>query len=403
MMKLDQKLSVATSFLGVLAILSIIAALPWSIFVYIPIVGYPFSFVLAGVLGILLITDVLVHKRIAFPSIFGAIILVASLVALSRAWTLYPEVWRRELAWWIISFISFLGTLQFFDTRCRVRAFALFCCVGAMLTFPQLTLGLYEIAGNAYAVPGHNPNITAYILVGWGYAIMLTMLVMEVTRLERGIFLVSIALIALEVFMLGSRASQVAILLSFFVFVFADRIPHLVRVFGCLLLGGLALAAPTGFFLELLSVVDVATHESSPMTSIRGELWPEAIKLFTQSPVLGIGPGSFPFLSASGLNVHNVFLEVLVSFGVAGVGVFFIFMSTIWFALRSGVQHQYLSKIVLLYFSAMLPVLSTGHIANVPVTWVVIAFTLCIVRLVHSEESMKSDRALRLVGRLGGE
>ena len=90
-------------------------------------------------------------------------------------------------------------------------------------------------------------------------------------------------------------------------------------VFALLSVGVIATAVPLANFSR---IAQTSSEISDGDVSNRGVIWKAALQLYTESPVLGIGTGSF--LSAVGtvlgyrIPAHNAFLLVLVEMGIIG-------------------------------------------------------------------------------------
>ena len=107
-------------------------------------------------------------------------------------------------------------------------------------------------------------------------------------------------------------------------------------VFALLSVGVIATAVPLANFSR---IAQTSSEISDGDVSNRGVIWQAGLQLYTQSPVVGIGTGSF--LSAVGsvlgyrIPAHNAFLLVLIELGVVGFLLFTLnFLVVLWPLLR---------------------------------------------------------------------
>lgn len=59
----------------------------------------------------------------------------------------------------------------------------------------------------------------------------------------------------------------------------------------------------------------------------RGNLWREAIEVFLEHPLLGVGGGAYRAVAESGQVAHNTFLSVLAEVGIIGLALFAIILA----------------------------------------------------------------------------
>ncbi len=122
-------------------------------------------------------------------------------------------------------------------------------------------------------------------------------------------------------FLSGSRKNVLAVIIYLFVIVyyFAKTRHRLIIIF-------------TGILIfVILKFVDFSFLESLPIgarmnieslasgTKNRLELINDGFAMFKESPIIGVGLGSFTFYSSSGLYAHNEYVEILATTGLVGI------------------------------------------------------------------------------------
>jgi len=103
-------------------------------------------------------------------------------------------------------------------------------------------------------------------------------------------------------------------------------------VFAVLSVGAIAATIPLANFTR---IAETSSEISDGDVSSRGAIWQAGLQLYTGSPIIGIGTGSFvssvePLLGRR-INAHNAFLKILIEMGVIG---FLIFTVNFFVVLR---------------------------------------------------------------------
>jgi len=307
----------------------------------------------------------------------SAFSLFCFVIAISYFWTLHPEVWRRELSWWFVCLGCFWGTLTFIRGSDRIRAMAYAASAAAIATIFQLHSGNF-LLGNYYSIEGYNANLTSYALVACAFIILLTLRSVDLSSIGRTVLLLSIALIGVEMIMLFSRASLVTFVAMCITATFIGRIPHWLRLSLAAACWLAAMAVTFGLIDGIFAQIDVSTSKQAVQSSTRTLLWSEALSIIQTMPalVIGIGPGSFPLVSKQGINVHNIVLNVWVSFGALGLMIFYALWATIIGAIRDASRSEEWSQYVLLLAIFAFPIMLTGYADTIPIIWAAIAFSI---------------------------
>jgi O-antigen ligase len=131
----------------------------------------------------------------------------------------------------------------------------------------------------------------------------------------------------------------------------------------------------------------------------RVSIWSLAIKAFHQSPIVGSGYGTYPIWIGSSGHFHNMFIELMVTTGLAGlipaciilVGLMWSFLRLFWAAPPKSIAHQILVLDALLMGTAA--VLSNQTTAGAAYySWELIALVLLLTALPVIQKSTKRDR-----------
>ncbi|MFZ1108539.1 MAG: O-antigen ligase family protein [Rhodomicrobium sp.] len=240
----------------------------------------------------------------------SAVIFISLVFALVTAFTLAMAIMRTG------------GERQFFDAIALVGRLVI---ASAAAMWPLgLSLGRGDVA--RFSAWTDNPNTLALLL-----APTLVILMAEVLSRRRGWLWRSLPFLAVGCFLLlttGSRASQLWVLVSalgFYSFRQGVGLSFLLAVVA-LMLGSLYWGEIASFILGLARREETA--RAHDVLSGRSEVWPIALRLFGEQPILGHGIGSsqsilikynWLFSEAQGLHFHNSYLTVAVETGVMGL------------------------------------------------------------------------------------
>ncbi len=178
-----------------------------------------------------------------------------------------------------------------------------------------------------------NPNELAFFLT---LSIVLAILNYRVTSRRAWRVVAIITILAGSIVLIGtfSRKSWLGVLLSLSILSLRDRriIVGLV-VIGVLSVIFIILSAGTGFFAQALyNRLTSFFLEPEVAMAERARVWAIALDIFSRSPILGNGAGSFyaiaPALGAELLIPHSIYLLILVEYGLVGLGLFLLYVST---------------------------------------------------------------------------
>jgi O-antigen ligase len=183
-----------------------------------------------------------------------------------------------------------------------------------------------------------DPNELAAALLP---AIPIALFSMPVVRraLTRWMLLAAVSMIAVAIFMTGSRGGLVGLGVMFLAAILLSGPLRQQVVFGILVVTGVAMVYYTLFAPPV--VLWRLTNFSAEGGSGRTDLWSVAMQMWHDHPLLGVGAGNFqilePSYALSSINlpdiklvlnetkvVHNTYLHVLVELGIVGFACFTI-------------------------------------------------------------------------------
>ncbi len=234
----------------------------------------------------------------------------------------------------------------------QMLVWALFLMVGCHLLAIGLFMGMEwgnrDLRWVQFAAPGF-PNMRFYNFV-LEIMIALSVAIWSMENVKRSV-IVKLLIVALLVaawsmlFWQGARGAMVALASSFLlVGVIAPQqirpvLPVLVITAALGALLSLVYFVPDGNFgLFNLQRRTLAVETVVELTSRRTELWQEALAMITRSPILGYGPGQFPFLTPNTslwifFHPHNIILDTLLTLGVVGASAVFYLLLKLWIQL----------------------------------------------------------------------
>lgn len=363
---------------GGTAVICVLAATsPWATLTKAQPINYPVPFVVAGFLVLALIAHSIMYRRLQFDLPVLTMAVFCGVVGLSYLWTREPAVWRTYLAWWLVCFVCFWATVIFIDGQRHIRFFACACVAGAASTSWLLSKEHWQISGTAWGVAEHNPNLTAYCLTALAFVIVMVIRFVRTSTTEKVIFSATIIMIALDLVLLQSRAAQVSLFGLIAAGLVVDWLPARLQWLAIGVLVGIVTIVSSGAMLGLFGQLDLLTKGHLFTASARQVLWSEAYGQIANHPWFGIGPGAFPAVSSMSMEVHNVFLSILVAFGIFGFVIFVGLIGAVsWTLFRAGGA----PKVLFVLAAFILPIATTGYGDVLPMLWVSVAFTIGLVK-----------------------
>jgi O-antigen ligase len=137
---------------------------------------------------------------------------------------------------------------------------------------------------------------------------------------------------ALCVFLTGSRGGFVALTVAAVMLAWASR--YRTRMLALLAAAGVVgvLVLPGALQDRFLTLIDSSRGPANAQESAQGRLQGllDGVRLWEQSPLLGMGPWSFAEAAGSGYNPHNMYGQVLGEMGLVGVAALAALLLAFW-------------------------------------------------------------------------
>lgn len=369
---------------------------PWATYVQLapwttPVTALAFTF------GAVQLYFVVATRRRNVDSSVFIFALYIGLLPLSRFWTIDTENWSNAVFWWFVCFVSFAGTLWFVRSPNHIRMMVYFSLAGAIIagTKLQITTDDWGNVLARQAVAGHNQNFTAYALSG---VILFAVVSSALTRFPAWFKLALPATIPAILYFqvqLGSRGALISSAAVIALHLSRNFAPRLVLRLIPVMALSISLLVTFGFLENLFGYVDSLSDRGTGDLSGRTLIWGEAILFIQRSPILGIGPGSFPSVNFSGSGAHNFFLTILLETGLIGGALFTIFFVK-FFRLFVVMCDRKLGGYLLGIFSAYwFPLVSSGHWETSPFSWMVVALFIRFAYMCKTEEGNRNLRPFR--------
>ncbi|TAL17296.1 O-antigen ligase family protein [bacterium] len=259
------------------------------------------------------------------------------------------------------------------------------CFIAAGLVLYSWLLG-ESIAGR-FTVEGLNANYVAYCLAT-AVPVVISLYWSSGRARSIGLAVFSVAVFGFAIVLTGSRGAVGALVAALGIFCLYQLRS---RMFVGVLTAAAVMAASYGAFLlvpeetQMRLMGDFAGGSADVAFTGRLEVWPYALKLYSENPIFGVGPGAFAETNPLLIGAHNVFLSVAVETGTVGLVLFVI--ATVICARRA----RYLSwghwgkwsMFVLL--AVWTPIAFTGIWETAPASWFAWAWTGNIALLFPGE------------------
>lgn len=284
---------------------------------------------------------------------FGALILTMSLAAMQGmsleasliSMMLYAKVFLLALL--------LAGCLK---SEQDIRIMTLYCLagllVGALVAIYQYktgTLAVQDIYTQRAAGLREDPNDTAMLLVA-GVPLAIYWFANTRNVLVKLFFAGAIPLLLVGIGLTGSRGGFVTLVVIALV-IYIRRPSLKLTLAGMLMVVGVVALAPESYWDRMQTLVSGKEEHGGRSLESRSMLLKKGVSLFSQRPVLGVGPGNYGnaymdsvtssgLVGSSGLSIgsergivaHNMYLELLVEIGLLGT---VLFLAVIYRALRN--------------------------------------------------------------------
>ena len=202
----------------------------------------------------------------------------------------------------------------------------------------------------------------------------------------------------------NSRGPLVGVVFAFAVyFILSKAANRKSFLYGLLVLGALGLVGSVLFDFDVSAVLDrffISSGYNSDLDlsgNNRLIFWNSAWNQFLDDPVFG----RYIFVELTSWYPHNLFLESLISLGVLGGFLFFIFLISVFIAAVRVVKSNYSSKValfsVVIFFKEIMEGMFSGNLIGSAEIWITAAYIVSIsivYRLYKPTESRISKRNL---------
>lgn len=346
----------------------------------IVVTGIPFYFFLIILGGILLVF--LESKKIFVINIqefFIIIFMFWLLIPISNAYNVMSSI--LQYYYFAISFLLFFLIKRFcFNEKDWVfisKALLLGGCITSILMILNFD-SIFE--GDRVNINGINANYLAYSLV----TLLPVLYIFLNNRRKNKIYYCFLLLFSAAIFLTGSRGALISLII-FYVFLSFKKPLFGLAIFLIIIS---CFTIFLGFYDSLPQYwktrFDFQSFASNDVdwSSGREATWTTAWRIFEDHYIFGIGPNNFGEIGGFGINVHNVFLSLLVETGIFGFILYFMaFFSILFFITKKNIL---LGVIVLLI---EIPIFFTGVWESSPVLWVVLSLLMAYVTLFDVKNS----------------
>ncbi|MGC4789861.1 O-antigen ligase family protein [Micromonospora sp. DT178] len=223
-----------------------------------------------------------------------------------------------------------------------------------------------------YGIEGFNINLTAYTMVA---GILLAVLLGTVGGLPRAARLVLYAIVALlsyAVLLSGTRGALAALLLGAAYLLCSRATPRACWLVAAVVVPAVLLLVPLGMGeVTLLRLDGLVADRATGDLAGRMLVWPEAVAVWGQSPLAGIGAGAFMAVSSWGIGAHSLLLTLGADLGLVGV---LCYAAVLAAAVRPvGRASRLGARLAGLFLVMFLPIWLTGHWEAALAAWLPLA------------------------------
>lgn len=236
-----------------------------------------------------------------------------------------------------------------------IRVMTLYCLAGllvgslvAIYQYKTGTFAVLDIYTQRAAGLREDPNDTAMLLVA-GVPLAIYWFLNTPNVLVKLFFAGAVPLLLVGIGLTGSRGGFV-VLVVMGVVIYLRRPTLQLTLVGLIMVATVTMLAPQSYWERMESLTSGKEAHGARSLESRSMLLQKGMLLFSQRPVLGVGPGNYGnaymgdvtssgLMGRSGLSIesdrnivaHNLYLELLVEIGVLGTG---LFLSVIYRAIR---------------------------------------------------------------------
>lgn len=263
------------------------------------------------------------------------------------------------------------------------------CFAASVIIFNFLTGNTY-LGGDRYSIGDYiNANYVAYTLVMSVAILYIYRFIFSEKFTKSDLFCVFIIFVGIS--LTGSRGAIISFLAISTFYVIKKYFSNILH--GFFLSIGILIASFLVFLFIPKDIFDRLLFKNSPTTmdytSGRSDQWPEAVRLINNNPWIGNGADAFTRLNhiyvsdETTLQLHNVFLAIVVEFGFIGLSLYIL---TLFFIMKRFFNLGLYKGgfIMLIFIGYWLPIALTGIWAYTIPAWVFFSW-LMVLGCVYKE------------------
>ncbi|MEU2664299.1 O-antigen ligase family protein [Micromonospora sp. NBC_01740] len=334
-------------------------------------------------LGPALLAAVVLSGRIPRPGLVDVLALLLGVwVVASLGWTLDTSATRSTVYLYGTCLLLLVAVRHIVTTTRDLLAVGVAFIAGCLIRAVELIrapstggdldrTGAFDLSVR-YGIEGVNINLTAYTMVA---GILLAVLLGSVGGLPRAVRLALYACVPLlgyAVLLSGTRGALAALLLGAVYLVCSRAAPRACWLVAAVVVPAVLLLVPLGLGEATMLRLDglVADRATGDLAG-RMLVWPEAVAVWGQSPLAGIGAGAFMAVSSWGIGAHSLVLTLGADLGLVGVLCYAaVLAAAIWPVGRASRLGARLAGLFLVMF---LPIWLTGHWEAALAAWLPLA------------------------------
>lgn len=307
---------------------------------------------------------------------------LVGIVALSAAWALAPAAWAQQVFYWTLCSLLYLGVRINTKHPATIPFLVLAMAIGGLIGVfsVQPPEEQFYVPEARAQVDGLNANFTAYVLAATCYFLLIYARAFSTRTLYTLAAWAIVAVLTIGILRLDTRGAllAVALMLAWDAYsrIFSARIALPIAIIGL----AIGAAFTFGAFEWIAPLIEGQFERNTGDLSGRQPVWEYARQMIADSPLLGIGAGSFPVENLMGIGAHNIILTILLDTGVIGLAVFAAFLVCgFWPAIRPTAdwRQRYILGGFTVYFVC---IALSGHIELSPFTWLLLGLTFTILR-----------------------
>lgn len=261
------------------------------------------------------------------------------------------RVWRKNYEWFWLGYSYLTG-----------------CVVSTTLLIQNWISGVSGF-DERLTVGEINANFVSYSLAT-GVAIGLILTLFPRSKVSTNLLALVIVFLSAGIILSGTRGAIISVLAVLFVYYSLQVGRRPFKLF-------LSLVTTITIGIILFSIIPeeitsrLLNKSTDDVSSGRYDLWSSGLSLVLEKPIAGYGIDFFPSQISNGLRVHNVFIDVLIEFGLIG----FILYSTVMFSLIfMKDKRKEIKRARLLFIVSWLPIAMTGAWEFSVAPWFVFAW-----------------------------